>query len=131
MEPVVLYLLDSAPVIDHQHGDEATILFVSSGLEVRDQFAISVVTLSEFYSGIRRGERPDMDQFIDQLRQVPTSRRIALKAAEYRYEFARRGRQLNIADTIIAATAYVINATLVTSNLRDFPMIDIRVTDGT
>lgn len=85
------------------------------------------ITVAEFYSGQDPGDRPFADAFIDSLTFWPIPAEVALVAGGYRWTFAKRGRQLGVADALIAATARHYGAVLVTSNGRDFPMTDITV----
>ena len=88
---------------------------------------LSVVAYAEYYSGVWRGVRPAMDDLIDSLRLIDVTEPIAAQAARYRLEFKTRGRPLQLMDCLIAATARELGATLVTRNLRDYPMTDIQI----
>lgn len=58
-----------------------------------------------------------------------TTREAAKRAGRYQADWARRGRTLHLADTLVAGTARAHGALLVTDNLTDFPMRDIRVVE--
>jgi predicted nucleic acid-binding protein len=51
--------------------------------------------------------------------------RDAMRAGLYRYQFARQGQALSTPDVTITALTYEIGATLVTSNAKHYPMLDI------
>jgi hypothetical protein len=48
-------------------------------------------------------------------------------AGQWRYDFARQGVTLHIADALIAAVAMEEEASLITANLKDFPMSGLQV----
>ena len=52
---------------------------------------------------------------------------MAKEAGRYRYEFTRIGTTLSATDSLIAAVAIANDATLITNNLRHFPMPEIRL----
>lgn len=91
---------------------------------------ISVVTLHELRYGVeiipagRRKERLRMSidalesQFADSV--IPVDGPIAQTAAMMRAATRTQGRQLHLADALIAATAQTRALTLATRNLRDF-----------
>lgn len=66
-----------------------------------------------------------LDGFLDLLRYWPTRYGDAVQAGEYRHTYARKGLQLSVSDTLIAAVARRVRATVITENLKDFPMDDI------
>lgn len=51
---------------------------------------------------------------------------IARKAGEYLNQY-RKSHRMEMADAIIAATAFVAEAELVTRNVQDYPMRDVKV----
>jgi len=56
---------------------------------------------------------------------LETSFSVARKAGELRNEWARKGKTLSLADTLIAATALHYNLTHITDNRKDFPMSEL------
>ena len=121
------YLLDTTALIDYSKGREPAYSLVLGLGASADDVGISVVNLAEFYAGIERGVVARLDQFLDALTLWDVTRAIALRAAVYRYQFARRGVTILLPDALIAATAAEHGAILLTGNVRDFPMTDIDV----
>jgi hypothetical protein len=56
-----------------------------------------------------------------------STREAATRAGRYQADRARRGRTIHTPDALIAGTARAHGAVLVTDNLDDFPMRDVRV----
>jgi predicted nucleic acid-binding protein len=52
---------------------------------------------------------------------------VARHTGIYRYEYARRGQTILTAAALIAATAAAVGATLVTDNVKHFPMAEIKI----
>lgn len=91
------------------------------------QAAISAITAAEFLTGASPQEAKKFELFLDEFGTLPVETSTARLAAEYRKEFLRQGRNLKLPDCLIAATAKYYQATLVTSNLADYPMKDIAI----
>jgi predicted nucleic acid-binding protein len=85
------------------------------------------VAVAEFYAGIRPVQRVEWQQFLDRLVHRDVTRQIAVRAGILRYDLARRGTTLPIADALIAATAFEYGATLVTANIRHFTLPGLEI----
>ena len=64
---------------------------------------------------------------MDRLRFLVTDREAARRAGRYQADWSQRGQTIHTADALIAGTARTHGAVLVTHNLADFPMRDVRV----
>ena len=114
-------VFDTTVLVDHlRRVPEATrILYAAADADRR--LAASVMTRVE----IRRGFRPhqaggieELDDFVD---WVPVDHEIAYLAASHAERFGR-SHGGDAVDYVIAATAERLDADLLTSNVRDFPM---------
>jgi predicted nucleic acid-binding protein len=56
---------------------------------------------------------------------VPVSKEIAEQAGAWRQQYKAKGFTLGTPDTVIAATAYLNHASLVTNNTKDYPMAEV------
>jgi hypothetical protein len=122
------YLLDSTVLIDFSSGVAPVTTRVLTLIRNGNEMGVSPVSIAEYYAGVRLGDDPAMDRFLSGLACWGTTRPIAMIARDYRNRFRRRhGKQLPTADTLIAATARHYGATLLTNNVKDFPMTDITV----
>src|SRR3954447_8338900 len=77
-------------------------------------------------AGRPASERTTWEDFLAELTHVDVTKEIAIQAGIFRYDLARRGRTILIPDALVAATAIVTSATLVTANVKDFPFSTIR-----
>ena len=70
--------------------------------------------------GTRNAGRPSTEQFLATVAVLPFDAIASRCAAEIRHELERGGQGIGPLDTLIAATAFANNATLVTHNVREF-----------
>ncbi len=75
----------------------------------------------------QRHASPHAAALLDGLTVLETGREAARRAGRYQARFAARGRTIHTPDALIAGTARAHGAVLVTHNVSDFPMHDIRV----
>ncbi|MDD5007492.1 MAG: type II toxin-antitoxin system VapC family toxin [Syntrophorhabdaceae bacterium] len=83
----------------------------------------SVITVAEIFAGIREHERQQTVDLLDSINIVTVTREIAEKAGMYKSRTRSQGLELD--DCFIAATAYILQATLATGNAKHYPMDDI------
>jgi predicted nucleic acid-binding protein len=122
-----VYLLDTTVLIAHLRGDEEITAFLLDLLAERHSLATSCVNVAEVERGIRPRERKAATDLLNRLRFLETTREAAVRAGRYQADFERRGRTLHTADALVAGTARAHGAILLTDNVSDFPMRDIRV----
>ena len=97
--------------------------------------AISVISRFELQYGVLRSARVEQNQhtlnaFMAYLQVLPFGDAQADEAAAIRVELERRGTPIGPFDTLIAAHARSMNATLVTHNTREFARVsDLSVCD--
>jgi predicted nucleic acid-binding protein len=118
---VTAHLLDTCVLIDYLRDREAAVHTIRR-LAVRP--SVSVVTMAELYAGIRNDQEADridaLPALLD-LRDVDLE--IARLAGSYLLQY-RRSHGVAMPDALIAATARIDGARLVTRNTRHFPMLD-------
>jgi predicted nucleic acid-binding protein len=104
----------------------------------RNQVFASVVTIGEICKGIAGlpdGRRSDeLRQWLDQVmrpwfegRILPVTEMIAERWGTLAATHRKRGRQITMADGLIAATAIEHGLTLVTRNVKDFEDLGITI----
>jgi len=90
--------------------------------------AIPTVVVYEIESGIAKSKRPEsrrtqFDQLLEAVEVLPFDRVAARTAAGIRARLEKRGTPIGPLDTLIAATALVRGATLVTRNTGEFSRV--------
>ena len=121
------YLIDTDVLINFfKHKDPAKILIAD--LSERALLAISTLTITELRSGWTK-EQADflLPRLYALCSVVPVTKEIAEQAGIWRQEYKSRGLSLGTPDTVIAATAYLYNYSLVTSNAKDYPMPELKL----
>lgn len=119
------YLLDTNILIDFTKGQEPACSQVLAWVDAKEKLAACCITVAEFYAGLNAAEALEWRSFIESLVYWPITREVAMQAGQDRYRYARRGIALTTTDALIAALARERNATLVTANIKDFPMEDL------
>ncbi|SRR6266536_1809031 len=113
-------LVDTDVLIDYLRDQPDAVAYLDS---VNDRLLISAMTIAELYAGVREGaERVALDDFIKAFEIVQIDNEIAVKGGLYRRDYSKT-HGTGIGDAIIAATAELRNADLVTLNRKHFPML--------
>lgn len=121
------YLLDTTVLVSHLRGDEDTTALLLRLLTEGHSLETTAVNIAEVVRGLRPAERRRAKALLDRLGFLPTTREAAERAGRYQADFARRGITIPTPDTLIAGTARAFGAVVLTDNVADFPMGDVRV----
>ena len=121
-------VLDSTVLIDALRGRPAAAR-VAGLRRVGIEPWVCVISVEEIWRGLRPGEEPATRRLLRGLRLAPLGVAEAIRAAEWRREFAGQGVTLQQADCLIAAAAVGVGASLATANTGDFPMSELPVED--
>ncbi len=114
-------LFDSTVLIAHLRGVEAATALLLDAVE-RGDARCSVLSRVEVEGGMRSGERRDVRRLFLALRLEPVTDPIASRAAEFVRSYRRSHPGIDLVDYVIAATADVLGAELLTLNVKHFPM---------
>ncbi|MDD4240590.1 MAG: type II toxin-antitoxin system VapC family toxin [Smithellaceae bacterium] len=80
------------------------------------------ITIGEIYAGMKEDEREKTEKLLDSMVVIDVDRSIAALAGNYRRTV--KSHQLELDDCLIAATCAVRKATLITCNVKHYPMTD-------
>ena len=116
------YILDSDILIEHLRGREQAKTFLAQ-LNQDGELLVSVMTVAELIAGIRRNrEEEGVEALLRLVRVIPVDESIARLGGSIRRQY-QQSHGTGIVDALIAATAELTGATLITFNQRHFPMI--------
>ena len=110
-------LLDTNILIDHLRGDAKATALLHDIAVGRVAASISVITESEVLSAssLTTKQLRDIAALLSVLPKLAVTSHVAQTAARF-----RRTYRIDLADALIAATACLANATLVTRNVKHF-----------
>ena len=92
-------------------------------VENDEALAASEVVRFELVAGVRDDELPALEQFFSAVSWVAVSEDVARAAGELARKHRRAHSGIDDADYLIAATALLLEADLLTTNVRHFPML--------
>jgi predicted nucleic acid-binding protein len=119
------YLLDTDAIIDHLKGFVPTVELIQA-LHARGELCTCEVVLAEVYGGLHPEDREQAERLLEACTFLPGSPRIAQQAGQWGYRYRRGGITIALTDALVAATAVAHQATVVTRNVADYPMPEIR-----
>jgi predicted nucleic acid-binding protein len=119
-------LIDTDIAIDHFHGNRSARDFFEQALASGEPLYISVVTLTELLASMRPNEEDLTEKLLSLFTVIEADTAIGRKAGTYLRKYSR-SHNLDLGDALLAATAALTGAELVTRNIKHFPMTDIQV----
>jgi predicted nucleic acid-binding protein len=122
----VRLLLDTSVLIDtlrRRHGRRE---LLAELVRAGHTLATSSLNFAEVYAGHRPGEEKAIEILLGSLDCYEITKETGRMAGLLRYVWARKGKTLSLADTVIAAVALENNCILMTDNRKDFPMPELQ-----
>ena len=116
-------LLDTTVAIDHLRGDQAAVDLLRDLVENDETLAASEVVRFELVAGVRDDELTALEQFFSAVSWVAVGEDVARAAGTLARKHRRAHNGIDDADYLIAATALLFEADLLTTNVRHFPML--------
>lgn len=117
-------LLDTSVVIDHLRGVEAASNLLRHLVARGETVAASDVVRFELLAGVRHDERDNLEHFCAALTWVPVDEPVARAAGSLARQYRRAYQGIDEIDYLIAGTAMLLGADLLTTNVRHFPMFE-------
>jgi len=114
------YLIDTNILIHYLRGKTEAINFLENA---EMPLYISSINVAELYAGVREGdEKTLLKNFVAAFDIVFVNGEIAKRAGLFKRDYAKT-HGVGLADALIAASAEFVQATLVTQNVKHFPML--------
>lgn len=121
------YLLDTDTLIDFSKGIEPVTSQLLAWIDGVDVVAVCAISVAEFYAGLTAREADQASSFVRSLAYWDISTDAAMRAGKDRSTLRQSGHTVTIADALLGAVARELGATLVTSNVKDFPLEGVRL----
>jgi len=122
---VATYLLDTSIILDALNGKRGRRDFLLGLVKQGNLLACCPINVTEVYAGLRPKEEPATEEFLRSLEYYHLTWPVARLAGVIKRDYRRKGTTLTVADTTIAAVALVNELTLLTDNVKDFPMKEL------
>lgn len=119
----MISLIDTSVLIDHTRGVLGAYQALLSAVE-RGALHSSEIVRTELLVLIRDHELARIEPLIDQIIWHPVDRPVAERAGELGRRWLPAYSGIDAADLIVAATADLLGAELLTRNVKHFPMFD-------
>ncbi|MDB6113387.1 MAG: twitching motility protein PilT [Lacunisphaera sp.] len=120
----MLYLPDTNAISAYMRGTAPSLVSRMQAAFVKDELRLSVIVLGEREFGVIKGGNAAQRRKLQSLEQLltvePFTREDARRYASLRHQLEARGQGIGPFDTLIAAQALRLGATIVTRNVREF-----------
>lgn len=116
-------LVDTAVAIDHLRGEGSATDLLRRLVDEDETLAASEIVRFELVAGVRDGELEALEQFFTAVSWVAIDEDVARAAGALARKHRRACSGIDDSDYLIAATALLLDAELLTTNVRHFPML--------
>ncbi len=116
-------LVDTTVAVDHLQGEEAATGLLRMLLEAGEVLAASEVVRFELLAGVRGDELETLEQFFVAISWTAVDEDVTRAAGALARTYRSAYGGIDDADYLIAATALLLEADLLTTNVRHFPML--------
>ena len=121
------YLLDTSVIIDALNGKRNRDRLFKELLQQGHLLACCSINVTEVYAGLRSHEETRTRELLESLQYFPIVWPVARLAGLLKRDYARKGVTLATTDVTIAATAIYHQLTLISDNLKHYPMKELRI----
>ena len=110
--------MDSTLHIQWWRGTARAVSWLRENAE--EELLTSAISVGETYSGVKPVDEGLWRRYFAEFRIIAVDGPTAEFAGSLRYRLARKGRQIELPDTLIAAQALLNGWPVVTANVKDF-----------
>jgi predicted nucleic acid-binding protein len=115
-------LIDTTVAVDHLRGEPAAVELLATLIDDGEDLVASELVRFELLAGIRDKELGAFEEFCSALRWANVNEEVARIGGQLARRYRKSHSGIGAIDYLIAATAIVIDADLLTTNVRHFPM---------
>lgn len=119
------FLLDTSVLIDFSKGRQPAKSQLIEMLKSEVDIGVCAINLTEFFSGLPQEKRKEWSKFFAALLYWHITKKASVQAGIFRADYQKKGKQLSTADALIAAVSISEQATVVTNNIKDYPMEEV------
>ena len=119
------YLLDTSVIIDALNGKRNRDQLCKELLQQGHLLACCSINVTEVYAGLRSHEETRTRELLESLQYFPVVWPVARLAGLLKRDYARKGITLATTDATIAAIAIHHQLTLISDNLKHYPMKEL------
>lgn len=117
-------LLDTSVAVDYLRRIQPAVTLLEELAESRDDIVASELVRFELLAGARDHELEAIEVFLSALEWVPVDSQVARLGGELARRYRPSHDGIEDVDYLIAATALLLEAELLTTNVRHFPMLE-------
>lgn len=117
-------VIDTTVAIDHLRGRAEASAVLRDLIARREPVVASELVRYELGTGVRDGEVEAVEAFCRTVAWVPVDEEIARLAGAFARRYRPAHHVIDDVDFLIGATAHVLDAQLLTTNVRHFPMME-------
>src|SRR5271157_807775 len=121
------YLLDTSVIIDALNGKRNRAQLFKELLQQGHLLACCSINVTEVYAGLRAHEETRTRELLESLQYFPIDWPVARLAGLLKRDYARKGITLATTDATIAAIAIHHQLTLISDNLKHYPMTELSI----
>ena len=119
------YLVDTSVIIDALNSKRGRRDLLLGLVKQGHLLACCSINVTEVYAGMRQKEEAATEEFLRSLEYYHLTWPVARLAGLLKRDYGRKGTTVTIADATIAAVALAHKLTLMTDNIKDFPMKEL------
>ena len=116
-------LLDTTVAVDYLRGRQQARDLLGDLTDTPGRILASELVRFEIVAGARESEVSAIERFLAALQWVPVNRRVARVGGELARRYRPSYGGIEDVDYLIAATALILDADLLTTNVKHFPML--------
>jgi predicted nucleic acid-binding protein len=118
-----LKVIDTNIAVDHLRGKPEAVALLEGLVRQGEVVVASEMVRLELLAGVRPSERDALEEFCSALGWVPVNEDVSRAAGELASKHRKSSQGIDVVDYVIAATALILKAELLTTNIKHYPML--------